>query len=183
MDAVASPPAVAGRRHHKTLAPGELKGISAAPSVGMSNPFEVLVEDVSVSSDESYAIEVPYEAAMEVIGSPRAPEWSTVARRGDQTRNWRLTFGRIFGSLLRRLGFGRTPRRRQTQVRPVLFLCAGMGLMGGRHRKEGHRWWMCTSPQLRRASHRCPMEFSSDVCLVLGPGAGPVRLGGDLLRL
>jgi hypothetical protein len=82
MDAVASPPAVAGRRHHKTLAPGELKGISAAPSVGMSNPFEVLVEDVSVSSDESYAIEVPYEAAMEVIGSPSAPEWSTVARRG-----------------------------------------------------------------------------------------------------
>jgi hypothetical protein len=48
----------------------------------MSNPFEVLVEDAFVSSDESCASEVPYEAAIEVIGSPRAPEWSTVARRG-----------------------------------------------------------------------------------------------------
>jgi hypothetical protein len=46
----------------------------------------VLVEDASESSsDESCDSETPYEAAMEVVGSPRAPLCSSVAARGSRS--------------------------------------------------------------------------------------------------
>jgi hypothetical protein len=66
----------AGRRRCKTLAPGELRDFMASSLVGCVNSFDVLVEDASTddSDDEYCDSDVPYNAAMEVVGSPRAPE-------------------------------------------------------------------------------------------------------------
>jgi hypothetical protein len=51
---------------------------------GSPNVFEILVEDTSTdsSSDESCFSDVPFDAAMEVVGSPEALSWSTVVWRG-----------------------------------------------------------------------------------------------------
>jgi hypothetical protein len=44
------------------------------------------VEDVSDSSSEgSCDSDVPFASAMEVVGSPTAPGWSAVVRRGRRT--------------------------------------------------------------------------------------------------
>jgi hypothetical protein len=78
----------AGRRRRKTLAPGELqRRLTAGPAIGSPNSFEVLVEDTSTdsSSDESCDSNVPYNAAMEVVGTPMAPGWSMVVWRGRRT--------------------------------------------------------------------------------------------------
>jgi hypothetical protein len=55
--------------------------------VGSPNGFEVLMEDTSTdsSSDEFCDSNVPYNAAMEVVGTPMAPGWSMVVWRGRRT--------------------------------------------------------------------------------------------------
>jgi hypothetical protein len=81
-----SPPELgAGRRRRKTLAPGELRGLKEISAVGGASCFDVLVEDAVTDSsyDESCDSDVPYNVAMDVVGSPRAPEWSTLVRRGN----------------------------------------------------------------------------------------------------
>jgi hypothetical protein len=48
--------------------------------------LEVLVEEAdSDSSDESYSSDVPFEAPMEVLGSPSVPCGSAVVTRGRRT--------------------------------------------------------------------------------------------------
>jgi hypothetical protein len=43
------------------------------------NPFEVLVEDAAdYSSDDSCDSDVPFEAALEIVGSPAAPMVSSI---------------------------------------------------------------------------------------------------------
>ncbi|KAK1644768.1 hypothetical protein QYE76_062573 [Lolium multiflorum] len=82
---------MAGRRRRLTLAPGDLAGgcgssraASSSPSSGGSR-FDVLIEDADDDSSDDGASHVPYEAAMAVVGLPKAPEWSTVVRRGRRT--------------------------------------------------------------------------------------------------
>jgi hypothetical protein len=67
---------VYGRRRRKTLAPGALAGEAATAAGAAASRFEVLVEDAS--HRESCASDVPFDAAMEVIGS-------SVVRRGRRT--------------------------------------------------------------------------------------------------
>lgn len=101
MEAAIPPAVAANRRRRKTLAPGELQGCLAGRDGESPNVFEVLVEDTSTdsSSDESCFSDVPFEAAMQVVGSPEVPGWSTVVRRGvARTRSWRLTSGRTWVS-------------------------------------------------------------------------------------
>lgn len=82
---------VAGRGCRKTLAPGALErispaSISCASTAQVGSRFEVLVEEASDSSSEvSCDFDVPFETAMEVVGTPASSGWSTVIRRGRRT--------------------------------------------------------------------------------------------------
>jgi hypothetical protein len=83
--AVAAPHAVDGRRRRrKTMAPGKLAGVAATSAGGAASHFDVLIEDAS-DDGESCASDVLYDAAMEVIVSLLAPEWSTVVWQGRRT--------------------------------------------------------------------------------------------------
>jgi hypothetical protein len=90
--APAADEALASRHDRRlTLAPGALELISMVPSSSSSpaplgSHFEVLVEDVSdTSSEGSWDLDVPFASAMEVVGSPTAPRWSTLICRGRRT--------------------------------------------------------------------------------------------------
>jgi hypothetical protein len=74
------------RRRRLTIATGSLGRGPVGSSEGRASPggsrFELLAEGAAWESSEEDDSEVPLAAAMEVLDSPRAPEWSTVVRRG-----------------------------------------------------------------------------------------------------
>jgi hypothetical protein len=97
--------------------------LAAVAPVGCVNTFEVFVEDAVFDSDDSCDSHVPFNAAMEVVGSPRAPEWSTLVQRGNKSdEELAVNFWSELGYIVHRhLGSGSLPRGRQAQVRCLLF--------------------------------------------------------------